>query len=118
MWLLRKKLYRFVRRIFPSLEYADHETVRRRLSLVYAFTAWQAFVALLVVVYRSKAPSDDRGIDYAAFLASAQKDAKNATILSVSGTSVTRRELSEEDLIGIRQQREEIIEKKSKVQTA
>uniref|UniRef100_A0A1E1WYF2 Putative conserved protein with signal anchor n=1 Tax=Amblyomma aureolatum TaxID=187763 RepID=A0A1E1WYF2_9ACAR len=118
MWILRKRLYRFVRRIFPSLEYADHETIRRRLSYVYAFAAWQGFVALLVVIYKRRVPSNDSGVDYASFLAGAHKNAKSATIISVKGGAVSRRELSEEDLISLRQYRKEVLEKKSDAETA
>ncbi|KAK8782372.1 uncharacterized protein LOC144133438 [Amblyomma americanum] len=111
MWILRKRLYRLVRRVFPSLEYADHETIRRRLSYIYAVAAFQGFIALLVVVFRKHAPSEGSGIDYAKFLAGAQKDAKSATIISIRGTTVARQELSEEELISIRKQKEEIYKK-------
>uniref|UniRef100_A0A023FNW9 Putative conserved protein with signal anchor n=1 Tax=Amblyomma cajennense TaxID=34607 RepID=A0A023FNW9_AMBCJ len=112
MWILRKRLYRLARRVFPSLEYADHETIRRRLSYIYAFAAWQGFVTVLIVVYRKNVPSDENGIDYAKFLAGVQKDAKSATIISIRGGSVARQDLSEEELISIRQQKEEARKKR------
>uniref|UniRef100_A0A023G0X1 Putative conserved protein with signal anchor n=1 Tax=Amblyomma parvum TaxID=251391 RepID=A0A023G0X1_AMBPA len=118
MWIIRKRLYRLVRRAFPSLEYADHETVRRRLSFVYAFAAWQGFVALMVLIYRKRAPTDDRGIDYAKFLAGAHKNAETATIISISGSNVSRQVLSGEELETIRQQREEVFQKRNSAETA
>lgn len=59
MRLLRKKFYKFVRGIFPSLQYADHHKARRRLSLIYLFATWQLFGATIYYIYQRNIPQDN-----------------------------------------------------------
>lgn len=107
MLLLRKKLYRLMRRVFPSLEYADHDTIRRRLSYVYAFTAWHFFVVTVAMVYYKNTPSGD--VDYTNFITASGQGGKTAKVITIGPAGVVKREVSEEELETYRQQRAEIL---------
>lgn len=96
-----------MRRVFPSLEYADHDTVKRRLSYVYAFTAWHLFVFTVAMVYHRNKPSGN--MDYANFVAASGQGGKTAKIISIGPSGVVKREISEEELETYRQQRVEVL---------
>uniref|UniRef100_A0A131XPM2 Putative conserved protein with signal anchor n=1 Tax=Hyalomma excavatum TaxID=257692 RepID=A0A131XPM2_9ACAR len=101
MLLLRKRLYRLMRRTFPSLEHADHETVKRRLSIAYAIVAWHGFVFTLYMVYSRNAPRDEHGIDYVKLIAKAEKERSHGIIFSLYQGKVIRKDLTQEDLLKI-----------------
>lgn len=109
MLLLRKKLYRLMRRVFPSLEYADHDTIKRRLSYVYAFSAWHLFVFTVAMLYYRNSPSGNVNMDYANFVAASSHGSKTAKVISIGPSGVVKREISEEELETYRQQREEVL---------
>lgn len=88
-----------MRRTFPSLEYADHETVKRRLSIAYAIITWHAFAFAVYVIYRRNAPRDEHGIDYGKLIARAEKERSHGTIFSLYGGKVIRKDLTQEDLL-------------------
>lgn len=113
MLLLRKRFYRFVRRVFPSLEHADHEKVKRRLSFIYAFSAWQGFALMLYIIYKRRAPKDEEGaIDYPKFLTTAHKDAHSGTIIYFGRGKPSKEHLTEQDLAKIREEHEAAIKAK------
>lgn len=107
MLLLRKRLFRLMRRTFPSLEYADHEAVRRRLSIVYAIVAWQGFGLTLYMIYQYRAPKNEQGVDYVRLIANAEKEADSGTVFTLNRGKVARQQLSKEDLAKIRETSEE-----------
>lgn len=88
-----------MRRTFPSLEHADHETVKRRLSIAYAILAWHGFAFTMYMIYRRNAPRDEHGIDYAKLIARAEKNHSHGTIFSLYQGKVIRKDLTQEDLL-------------------
>lgn len=109
MLLLRKKMYRLMRRVFPSLQYADHETIKRRLSYVYAFSAWHLFVFTVALVYHRNTSSGNMGMNFGNFMAASSQGGKTATVISIGSSGMATREISEEELETYRQQREEVL---------
>lgn len=109
MLLLRKRLYRLMRRTFPSLEYADHETVRRRLSIVYAIVAWQGFALTLYMIFHRKAPKKEEGVDYMKLIATAEKGADSGTLFTLYQGKVARQNITKEGLANIREGPEETL---------
>lgn len=98
-----------MRRVFPSLQYADHETIKRRLSYVYAFSAWHLFVFTVAMVYHKNTASGNMGMDYGNFMAASSKGGKTAKVISIGPSGIAQREISEEELETYRQQREEVL---------
>lgn len=110
MLLLRKKVYRFFRRALPSLETADHEKAKRRLSIVYMIAAWHAFGAMVYLVFKSRASPETKGLSLGEFYASASTSAKSAEIITVSGFTVSKREIDNDELAQLKQKREQLLQ--------
>ncbi|KAL1416623.1 hypothetical protein MTO96_027834 [Rhipicephalus appendiculatus] len=98
-----------MRRTFPSLEYADHETVRKRLSIVYAIVAWQGFALTLYMIFQRQAPKNEQGVDYVKLIAKAEKGAQSGTLFTLYQGKVARQHLTKEDLDQIRDGPEETL---------
>uniref|UniRef100_A0A0K8RIQ7 Uncharacterized protein n=1 Tax=Ixodes ricinus TaxID=34613 RepID=A0A0K8RIQ7_IXORI len=99
MRLLRKRFNKFVRGMFPSLEYADHHKARRRLSLLYLFATWQLFGATIYYVYKRNTPQDNSGLSPAERYVTAGVRGNKARIISLSPRGIVQdRIISEEEM--------------------
>ncbi|XP_002410195.3 O-phosphoseryl-tRNA(Sec) selenium transferase [Ixodes scapularis] len=99
MRLLRKKFYKFVRGIFPSLQYADHHKARRRLSLIYLFATWQLFGATIYYIYQRNIPQDNSELTPAERYVTAGVRGDKARIISLSPRGIVQdRIISEEEM--------------------
>lgn len=106
MRLLRKRFYKFLRNAFPSLQFADHEKMRRRLSLAYMIAAWQLFGATIYYVYHSQSKTDTSGLTPAERYITSGIQGQTARIISLSPFGVVQdRQISEEELTDLRKKK-------------